>query len=77
MLQAPYGTGIFLARKELLQYVCTNEAGYVKGKDFTLCGSRSGANAVCVWIILRIHGSTGWAVKMRQLVDQATFICEN
>lgn len=76
MLQAPYGTGIFLARKELLQYVCTNEAGYVKGKDFTLCGSRSGANAVCVWMILRIHGSVGWTVKMRQLVDRTTFICE-
>lgn len=76
MLQAPYGTGIFLARKNLLQYVCTNEAGYVKGKDFTLCGSRSGANAVCVWMILRIHGSTGWTVKMRQLVDRTTSICE-
>ncbi len=76
MLQAPYGTGIFLVRKELLQYVCTNEAGYVKGKDFTLCGSRSGANAVCVWMILRIHGSVGWTVKMRQLVDRTTSICE-
>ena len=76
MLQAPYGTGIFLARKHLLQYVCTNEAGYVKGKDFTLCGSRSGANAVCVWMILRIHGSIGWTVKMRQLVDRTTSICE-
>lgn len=76
MLQAPYGTGIFLVRKDLLQYVCTNEAGYVKGKDFTLCGSRSGANAVCVWMILRIHGSVGWTVKMRQLVDRASFICE-
>ena len=76
MLQAPYGTGIFLIRKNYLQYVCTNEAGYVKGKDFTLCGSRSGANAVCVWMILRIHGSTGWTVKMLQLVDRATFICE-
>jgi glutamate/tyrosine decarboxylase-like PLP-dependent enzyme len=76
MLQAPYGTGIFLARKNLLQYVCTNEAGYVKGKDFTLCGSRSGANAVCVWMILRIHGSEGWNVKMRQLVDRTTSICE-
>ncbi len=76
MLQAPYGTGIFLTRKNLIQYVCTNEAGYVKGKDFTLCGSRSGANAVCVWMILRIHGSNGWAVKMRQLVDRTTFICE-
>jgi glutamate/tyrosine decarboxylase-like PLP-dependent enzyme len=76
MLQAPYGTGIFLVRKGMLKYVCTNEAGYVKGKDFTLCGSRSGANAVCVWMILRIHGSTGWMVKMRQLVDRTDFICE-
>lgn len=76
MLQAPYGTGIFLVRKNLLKYVCTNQAGYVKGKDYTLCGSRSGANAVCVWMILRIHGSTGWGVKMKQLVDRTTLICE-
>ena len=76
MLQAPYGTGIFLIRKDYMKYVCTNEAGYVKGKDYTLCGSRSGANAVCVWMILRIHGSVGWAVKMLQLIDKATFICE-
>ncbi|MDI9339368.1 MAG: aminotransferase class I/II-fold pyridoxal phosphate-dependent enzyme [Sediminibacterium sp.] len=76
LLQAPYGTGIFLIRKEFLKYVCTNEAGYVKGKDFTLCGSRSGANAVCVWMILRIHGSVGWRVKMHQLIDRTNFICE-
>jgi len=76
MLQAPYGTGIFLIRKDYMKYVCTNEAGYVKGKDYTLCGSRSGANAVCVWMILRIHGSVGWTVKMHQLVDKATLICE-
>ncbi len=76
MLQAPYGTGIFLVRKNYLKYVCTNEAGYVKGKDFTLCGSRSGANAVCLWMILRIHGSAGWRVKMHHLIDRTTFICE-
>ena len=76
MLQAPYGTGIFLIRKGYLQYTCTDEAGYVKGKDFTLCGSRSGANAVCVWMILRIHGSVGWSVKMHQLLDKTTFICD-
>lgn len=76
MLQAPYGTGIFLVRNNMIKYVCTNEAGYVKGKDYTLCGSRSGANAVCVWMILRIHGSTGWTVKMRQLIDRTSFICE-
>jgi tyrosine decarboxylase / aspartate 1-decarboxylase len=76
MLQAPYGTGIFLIRKDYLKYVCTNEAGYVKGKDFTLCGSRSGANAVCVWMILRMHGSAGWSVKMNQLIDKTTSICD-
>ena len=76
MLQAPYGTGIFLVRKNFLKYVCTNEAGYVKGKDFTLCGSRSGANAVCVWMILRTHGSAGWRVNMHHLIDRTTFICE-
>ena len=76
MLQAPYGTGIFLVRKGYLNYVLTNEADYVKGKDFTLCGSRSGANAVCVWMILRIHGSLGWSVKMHQLLDKTLHICE-
>ena len=45
VLQAPYGTGIFLARKGLLQYVSTEEADYVDGFDSTLIGSRSGANA--------------------------------
>jgi glutamate/tyrosine decarboxylase-like PLP-dependent enzyme len=76
VLQAPYGTGIFLVRKNMLNYVCTDEAGYVKGKDFTLCGSRSGANAVCVWMILRIHGSAGWRVKMHHLLDRTSFICD-
>jgi hypothetical protein len=27
-------------------------------------------------MILRIHGSVGWTVKMHQLVDRASFICE-
>lgn len=76
LLQAPYGTGIFLCRKGMLDYVCTSEAGYVKGKDYTLCGSRSGANAVCVWMILRIHGSAGWTVKMHHLADRTQHLCE-
>lgn len=77
MLQAPYGTGIFLIRKDLIDFVCTDEAGYVKGKDYTLCGSRSGANAVCVWMILRVHGSEGWQNKMKNLVDKTTVICKH
>ncbi|MDI1355832.1 MAG: pyridoxal-dependent decarboxylase [bacterium] len=75
MLQSPYGTGIFLIRKELMQFVCTEEASYVQGKDYTLCGSRSGANAACVWMILHMHGSVGWTVKMNQLLDRTQSVC--
>ncbi len=41
MAQAPYGTGIFLARKGLMKYANTKEASYVKGEDSTIIGSRS------------------------------------
>lgn len=77
MLQAPYGTGIFLVRKNLIPYVCTEEASYVQGKDYTLCGSRSGANAACVWMILHMHGSTGWTVKMHHLLDKTSSLCSS
>lgn len=75
MLQSPYGTGIFLIRKGFMDYVCTDEAQYVPGKDYTLSGSRSGANAVAVWMILRIHGSDGWRVKMESLNDKTSRLC--
>lgn len=75
MLQAPYGTGIFLSRKNLMPYVQTNEASYVKGTDFTLCGSRSGANALCTWMILHSYGSSGWMVKMHDLNDKTAALC--
>lgn len=61
MLQAPYGTGVFLCRKGLIEYVLTEEAEYIEGMDLTVCGSRSGANAVAVWMILFTYGST-WMV---------------
>ena len=75
MLQAPYGTGVFLIRKGYLDYVGTKEANYVNGGDYTLCGSRSGANAISLWMILHTHGSLGWTVKMNQLVDKTNSIC--
>lgn len=75
LLQAPYGTGIFMIRKGFMKYVKTKEAAYVKGTDYTLVGSRSGANAVCVWMILHAHGSTGWMVKMHELLDKTTAVC--
>ncbi|MFD1551283.1 aspartate aminotransferase family protein [Putridiphycobacter roseus] len=76
MLQAPYGTGIFLARKGLMEYAQTEEASYVQGTDFTLCGSRSGANAVSMWMILMSHGSAGWQYQMERLIDRTDGICE-
>ncbi len=75
LLQAPYGTGIFLIRKNFMKYVQTKKASYVKGTDYTLVGSRSGANAICVWMILHSHGSVGWTVKMHQLIDKTTVVC--
>lgn len=69
MLQAPYGTGVFLVKKGMIQYTQTASATYVKGLDFTLSGSRSGANAVAVWMILKRYGSTGWANKVKDLIE--------
>ena len=75
MLQTPYGTGIFLIRKGYIKYVKTSEAQYVPGADHTLCGSRSGANAVAVWMVLHNHGSEGWKTKIKSLVDRTTDVC--
>lgn len=76
MLQAPYGTGIFICKKGLMEYAQTEEASYVQGTDFTLCGSRSGANAVSVWMILMTHGYQGWKYLMEKLIDRTDRICE-
>lgn len=76
MLQAPYGTGIFLARKGLMPYVYTKEAKYVSGMDITLCGSRSGANAIAVWMILQSYGYYGWQEKIGILLSRADWCCE-
>lgn len=76
MLQAPYGTGIFICRKGLIEYAQTEEASYVQGTDFTLCGSRSGANAISIWMILMTHGFEGWKYNMQKLVDRTDRICD-
>lgn len=64
MAQAPYGTGIFLIRKDFIQYANTSSASYVEGEDFTMIGSRSGANAIAVWMILMKNGPFGWQEKV-------------
>ena len=75
MLQAPYGTGIFICRKGLIENVLTREAEYVEGMDVTLCGSRSGANAIAVWMILSTYGPHGWFEKVSTLQGRTDFLC--
>ena len=75
MAQAPYGTGIFLIRKGLIQYANTQEASYVEGEDFTLIGSRSGANAIAVWMILVKNGPYGWFEKVYILQKRSEWLC--
>ena len=77
MVQAPYGTGIFLARKGIIDYVLTDQAKYVKGMDITFSGSRSGANAVAVWMILQTYGPHGWFEKIGTLVNRAAWLTKN
>lgn len=75
MLQAPYGTGIFLVRKDYMQYAYTEEAQYVNGMDITLSGSRSGANAIAIWMILMTYGQHGWFEKIHKLLYRTDWCC--
>jgi len=75
MLQAPYGTGLFLIRKGYMKYAMTKEASYVKGEDCTLIGSRSGANAIAVWMILMTYGPFGWREKVLILLNRTDKLC--
>lgn len=76
MLQAPYGTGVFLCRKNLIENVLTKEAQYVDGMDLTLSGSRSGANAIAVWMILFSYGYYGWFEKINTLLLRTEWLCQ-
>ncbi|MBI1838378.1 MAG: aspartate aminotransferase family protein [Flavobacteriia bacterium] len=76
MAQAPYGTGIFVIRKGFMQYATTEEASYVEGEDCTLIGSRSGANAIAIWMILSTYGPHGWNEKVLILQKRTDLICE-
>ena len=76
MLQAPYGTGVYLSRKGLIENVLTKEAEYVEGMDLTLCGSRSGANAIAVYMILFTYGPYGWYEKISVLLMRTNWFCK-
>jgi glutamate/tyrosine decarboxylase-like PLP-dependent enzyme len=76
MVQAPYGTGIFLIRKGWMKYANTKDASYVAGEDYTMIGSRSGANAIAVWMILVSYGRYGWEEKMLVLMKRTSWLVE-
>ena len=76
MAQAPYGTGIFIIKKGFMPYAGTKEATYVKGNDYTLIGSRSGANAVATWMILVKNGPYGWTEKVLILQNRTDWMCK-
>jgi len=75
MLMAPYGTGVFMIRKNWIQYAATTEASYVQGLDYTMVGSRSGAQALSIWMILMTHGPRGWKNTMERLIIETDKLC--
>lgn len=75
MAQAPYGTGIFIIRKGWIDYATTKQASYVAGEDCTLIGSRSGANAISIWMILSKYGPNGWIEKIFILQKRTDWLC--
>lgn len=77
MAQAPYGTGIFLIRKGYMHFAQTKQASYVVGEDCTISGSRSGANAIAVWMILTTYGPHGWYEKILILQRRTDWLCEH
>ncbi len=76
MLQAPYGTGVFICKKGLIHNVLTEEAQYVNGMDLTLSGSRSGANAMAVWMILFSYGPHKWFEKISVILMRTKWLCD-
>lgn len=75
MLMAPYGTGVFMIRKDWMHYAATAEASYVQGLDYTMVGSRSGAQAIAIWMILMTHGPRGWNNTMERLIIETDKLC--
>lgn len=75
MLMAPYGTGVFMIRQGWIQHAATTEASYVQGLDYTMVGSRSGAQAISIWMILMTHGPRGWRNTMERLIIETDKLC--
>jgi len=75
MLQMPYGTGIFLTKKNRIEKVTTASATYIPGKDVTICGSRSGANTIAIWMMLQAYGSEEGEKFCKGLIELTDYLC--
>jgi glutamate/tyrosine decarboxylase-like PLP-dependent enzyme len=59
-----------------MDFAATPEASYVQGADSTISGSRSGANAVAVWMILASYGYHSWFEKMLILQKRTDWLAD-
>ena len=59
-----------------MHYTFTESAKYVSGHDITLVGSRSGANAIAVWMILMTYGPHEWYEKIQTLILRTNWLCK-
>lgn len=62
----PYSAGLVLYKKNLLKNIEKN-VSYIRRKDTTLLGSRSGMAAITLWYIFQSLGKSGFT----KLIDQA------
>jgi glutamate/tyrosine decarboxylase-like PLP-dependent enzyme len=76
MLRTPFGTSVFMIRKGYMNFALTPEARYVAGKDHTIIGSRSGSNAIALWMLLRTLGSDGVRLMMEWILRRVHQLCE-
>lgn len=69
--------GYLYLQEGAIRNVLTKEAEYVvEGMDLTLCGSRSGANAVAVWMILSTYGPHERFEKISVLQMRTSWLCQ-
>lgn len=64
----PFGCGAILYRKEFAQFV-TVKAPYLNSEeDWTINGSRNGANAAALWAVLQVHGYEELAERVQRCI---------
>ena len=72
----PFGCGAILYRKEFAQFV-TVKAPYLNSEeDWTINGSRSGANAAALWAVLQAKGYEQLAARVQRCIQLRDYAAE-